>query len=87
MFSCDEFLAELGNYLDGEVEADVRRQLEYHHSQCRTCQVIYDSTRKTLKILTESGSFDLAGSVSEPLVTQIMERIRATGKQPKDSKS
>ena len=79
MFSCDQFLAELGNYLDGQVEADVRRQLEFHRSECRTCQVIYDSTRKTLKILTESGSFDLTEGLSESIVTQIMERIRAGG--------
>ena len=55
MLSCDQFLAELGNYVDGQVEVEIRRHLELHLSHCRTCQVIYDSTRKTLKILTESG--------------------------------
>ena len=79
MLSCDQFLAELGNYVDGQVEAEIRRHLELHLAECRTCQVIYDSTRKTLKILTESGSFDLAEGLSESIVTQIMEKIRAGG--------
>ena len=79
MLSCDQFLAELGNYVDGQVEAEIRRHLEFHLSECRTCQVIYDSTRKTLKILTESGSFDLTEGISESIVGRIMEKIRAGG--------
>ena len=79
MFSCEEFLAELGNYVDGEVEAEIRRQLEAHLTQCRTCQVLYDSTQRTLKILTESGSFKLSEGLSDAMVAKIMARIRAGG--------
>ena len=82
MISCDQFLAELGGYLDGELGAEVRRQVEYHHSHCSTCQVLYDSTRKSLQIVTESGSFDLPESVSESIVTGIMEKVRARGGVP-----
>lgn len=81
MLSCDQFLAELGNYVDGQVEAEIRRHLELHLSECRTCQVIYDSTRKTLKILTESGSFDLTEGLSESIVGRIMEKIRVADGQ------
>ena len=89
MLSCDQFLAELGNYVDGQVEAEIRRHLELHLSECRTCQVIYDSTRKTLKILTESGSFDLTEGLSESIVGGIMEKIRAADGQQRsrDSRS
>ncbi len=77
MIGCDQFLAELGNYVDGQVEAEIRRRLEVHLAQCRTCQVIYDSTRKTVTILTESGSFDLEEPAAESIVAGIMEKIRA----------
>ena len=59
MISCDEFMNAFGDYLEGDIASEVRHQLDSHLSHCRTCQVIYDSSRKTLKILTESGSFDL----------------------------
>ena len=76
MISCDEFLAEFGDYLENRISLEVRQQLELHLSQCRTCHVLYDSTRKTLKIVTESSSFELPQSVSEPIVDRIMAKLR-----------
>ncbi|HZE70880.1 MAG TPA: zf-HC2 domain-containing protein [Pyrinomonadaceae bacterium] len=76
MISCDEFITELGSLLDDEVAVEFRQQLESHLAHCRTCQVLYDSTRKTLRIVTESGSFDYPEPIAEPLVEKIMSRIR-----------
>lgn len=77
MVSCDEFLAELGDYLEGESTAALRRELETHLAHCSTCQVIVDSTRKTVKIVSASGELDLSEQLPDPIVTRIMERIRA----------
>jgi anti-sigma factor RsiW len=76
MISCQDFMAELGNYLDGEVAADVRAQIESHLGHCRTCQVVYDSSRKTVRILTDSGSFDLPDGAAKPIAEQVMNKIR-----------
>ena len=76
MITCEEFMADFGNYLEGEVGTEVRRQLEGHLSHCRTCKVIYDSTRKTVRFVTDSGSFDLPTEAAKPIVAQIMARIR-----------
>ena len=77
MISCQDFITELGNLLDDDVAKEVREQLEAHLAHCNTCQVLYDSTRKTLRIVTDSGSFDYPEPIAEPLVTKIMDRIRA----------
>lgn len=77
MISCQDFISELGNLLDDEVASQIREQLEGHLAHCATCQVLYDSTRKTLRIVTESGSFDYPGPIAEPLVTKVMDRIRS----------
>ena len=76
MISCQDFITELGNLLDDEVASEVREQLQTHLAHCNTCQVLYDSTRKTLRIVTESGSFDYPQPIAEPLVSRIMDRIR-----------
>ena len=76
MISCDRFMAEFGNYLDGEVGAEVRRQLEDHLSHCRTCWVMYDSTRKTLRVVADSSSFDLPETFSEQIVVKVMAKVR-----------
>ena len=77
MISCQDFIGELGNLLDDDVASEIREQLQAHLAHCNTCQVLYDSTRKTLRIVTESGSFEYPEPIAEPLVTKVMERIRA----------
>ncbi len=76
MFSCEEVLATLGAYLDDEATADVRHQIEEHLTHCRTCEVMYDSAKKTLKIVTDSGVFEVPSALSESLVNRTMSRIR-----------
>ena len=76
MISCADFMAAIGDYLEGDVAAEVRVQLETHLSHCKTCQVVYDSARKTVRVLTDSGSFDLPDSAAKPITEKIMARIR-----------
>ena len=82
MISCHDFITELGNLLDDDVAIDVREQLQAHLAHCNTCQVLYDSTRKTLRIVTESGSFEYPEPIAEPLITRIMDRVRSGCKLP-----
>jgi hypothetical protein len=77
VIGCDQFLAQLGDYLEGEVALEVRQQLEYHLGHCRTCQVHYDTTSKAVKIVTDSGSFALESDIAELLLEKIMSRIRS----------
>jgi len=70
-------MAEMGDYMDGEVAAALRLQLEAHLSHCRTCHVVYDSARKTVRVLTDSGSFDMPEATSKPITEEIMTRIRS----------
>jgi hypothetical protein len=76
MITCEEFLAEIADYLENEVSPEVRKELELHLSQCRACHVLYDSSCKTVKIVTESSSFDLPQSVSDPIIERIMAKLR-----------
>ena len=77
MISCQDFIAELGSLLDEDVATEIRAQLESHLAHCNSCQVLYDSTRRTLHIVTESGSFEYPEPIAEPLVSKVMDRIRS----------
>lgn len=70
-------MAEIGNYLEGDVADEVRHQLEHHLSHCQTCTILVDSSRKTLKIVTDTGSFDLPEATFRPIAEGIMARIRS----------
>ena len=76
MITCDEFFAEFGDYLENRVPPEVRRELEMHLAQCRACHVLYDSTRKTVKIVTDSSSFELPKDVADSITDRVMAKIR-----------
>jgi hypothetical protein len=76
MLSCAEFLAEFGDYLEQASSPEVRSRLKGHLRDCKTCQVIVDSTRKTIQIVTDSDSFTLPADKVEPIVRDVMDRIR-----------
>ncbi len=68
--------AELSNLVDDQVAQDLRRALEHHLAECRTCQVLYDSTKKTLTIMTDAGSYELPGDVSQRLTARILGALK-----------
>ena len=76
MITCDEFFAEFADYLENQVSPEVREELELHLSQCRACYVLYDSSRKTIKIVSESNSFELPQKVFDPIIDRVMSKLR-----------
>lgn len=80
MMSCEDFLAELGNYLENDTTAEVCRQLQNHLTHCRTCQILYDSVRKTLQVVTNSGCFDLPDTTAQIITETVMLRIRGNAR-------
>jgi len=76
MITCEEFFAEFADYLENQVSPEVRRELELHLSQCRACHVLYDSTRKTIKIVSESNSFELPQNVFDPIIDRVIAKLR-----------
>jgi anti-sigma factor RsiW len=85
VFNCNEVIAELANYLDDQIAAEIRRELEVHLAHCQTCRALVDSTRKTITIVTESRSFELPESVSARILERIKTRVRQ-GRKPRHSK-
>ncbi len=80
MITCEEFFTEFGDYLENRVSPEVRMELEQHRHHCRECQVLYDSTRKAIRIVTESNSFELPQSVSDPIIDRIMAKLQSDHK-------
>jgi hypothetical protein len=76
MITCEEFFTEFADYLENQVSLGVRQELELHLSQCRACHVLYDSSRKTVKIVTESNSFELPQNILDPIIDRVMAKLR-----------
>ncbi len=50
MVTCKQFLQELNDYLDPNVDAAMKANLDAHVNQCPNCFVIVDTTMKTLQV-------------------------------------
>ena len=50
MLTCKQFLQELNDYLDPNTDAEMKRRLESHVTECPNCFVIVDTTQRTLQI-------------------------------------
>ena len=71
MFHCKEVLQELANYLDDDCAQAVRLEIEEHMRHCRPCQVVVDTTRKTIRIMSGSSAFELPESLSKRILEKI----------------
>jgi len=76
MYSCEDLLDHLSDYLDDQAAAEVRRELERHLGGCRPCKVVLDTTSATIKIVSGCQSFDLPAD----LTAKIMAKVQAKGR-------
>jgi len=58
-FDCKHIWRELSNYLDGEISADVRRDIEAHVAQCRHCAALLDSTHNVIVLIADERRLEL----------------------------
>lgn len=71
MITCEEVLRELSNFLDGEVPAALQAEIELHLHSCRNCTVLFDTTRKTLKLVGDAYFVELPVGLTE----RVLERL------------
>ena len=67
MVTCKTVIANLSNYLDGELAPEMRHKIEKHLRGCRRCSAVYDSTRKMLVIVADERTFEIPMGYSERL--------------------
>lgn len=74
--TCTEFLALLDDLIDDSVAAETRAELELHLRRCGHCEVILNTTRKTIEIYRSHQLYDLPSGLRERLHAVIMARCK-----------
>jgi hypothetical protein len=77
VLSCKEVRRELSNYIDNDISAEVREELEAHLSQCRHCAAIVDGTRNILVLIADDRAFPLPLGFSERLHMRLQRELGA----------
>ncbi len=80
MLTCKDFLAELSDYLDECIDAEVRAKLEKHITECPNCWVIADTTRKTIQIYKGMEPYPIPSDVESRLMRALERKMAAKHK-------
>jgi len=56
---CEELLAILNDYVDGQVSPGICKDLEKHLAGCNPCQVVVDNIRQTITLYKEGQPYEL----------------------------
>jgi anti-sigma factor RsiW len=76
LINCKDCLHQISNYLDGQLDDDLKRSLEEHLVFCHNCQVVVDSTRRTIELYCDGKLFQLPSKVRDRLHAALRERCQ-----------
>ena len=74
--TCTEFLSLLDDLIDDNVAAEMRAEVEHHMHKCGHCEVLFNTTRKTIEIYRSHEIYELPTNLRERLHNAIMERCK-----------
>ena len=77
MLTCKDFLNELSDYLDENIDTEVRAKLEEHIAECPNCWVIADTTRKTIQIYRGMDPLPIPSDVQSRLMKALERKMAA----------
>jgi anti-sigma factor RsiW len=80
--NCTEFLSKLTDYFDGQIDPALLTEVKEHLGTCHHCEVVVDTTRKTIDVYRGADSYEFPEELSNRLRAAVMERCLASGKLP-----
>jgi DcmR-like sensory protein/putative zinc finger protein len=57
LITCEEVLAEVSNYVDGTVDAALRRRMDQHFESCAQCKSVLEGIRNVVKLAGDERAF------------------------------
>ena len=65
--SCLEVWREISNYLEGDIDPELRRRIEEHVKVCEHCTAILDGTRNVIRLVADGDILQMPAGFSERL--------------------
>ena len=72
---CEQVILQISNYIDGEVDTDLRARIEAHVRGCKHCSAILDGTNNTLRLLADGDTLELPAGFSDRLRLRLAANI------------
>lgn len=78
--NCDGVFRSVSNYIDGDLEATIVREVELHLRGCRECYVLVEQTKLTVRLYHDSDLVDCPQEVRARLRETLRRKISESRK-------
>jgi predicted anti-sigma-YlaC factor YlaD len=75
---CQHVWQFISDYIDGEVDAELRALIDIHLETCEICSAVLDSTRNVIVLVADDRVFELPAGFSERLHARIEQELEIT---------
>ena len=72
---CKHVVFEISNFIEGEIDAELRARIEEHFKQCDHCLAIYDGTRNVILLVGDGKTFDVPKGFSTRLYDRLKQHL------------
>jgi hypothetical protein len=72
--SCVEVWREISNYIDEDVNPELRTRMEAHFKNCKHCTAIHDGTRNVVRLIGDGKAFEVPAGFSQGLYSRLPKR-------------
>lgn len=76
--ACKHVWEYISAYIDGEVEPELRAQIERHLETCEVCSAVLDSTRNVVVLMADDRVFELPAGFSQRLHQRLDRALNLT---------
>ncbi len=68
---CVHVWQENSNYIEGEVNPELRTRMELHFKECKHCSAILDGTRNVVRLVGDGKAFDISDDTRGRLYSKL----------------
>jgi anti-sigma factor RsiW len=72
--TCTDFLSQLTDYFDGQVDPQLLAEVQAHICECHHCEVVLDTTRQTIEIYRDRDIYEFPTDLQTRLHAAIMAK-------------
>jgi predicted anti-sigma-YlaC factor YlaD len=72
---CKDIVKELADYLDEDLDPDLRASIEQHLEKCKDCRLVVDTTKQTIQIYCNSEPAPLPPETKSKLHDALTKRL------------
>jgi hypothetical protein len=72
---CSHVLQEISNYIEQDIDAELRARMEQHFRQCAHCLAVLEGTQNVVRLIGDGEVFEVPAGFSERLQQRLAARI------------